>query len=103
MPFSIFGVGPYSFQPYKVAVSGLHAAPRFQAIEPVEGRPVVFDDTCYFLPVDSSDSARRVVAALESESIRRLLAAVVAPGSKRKVTKRLLDRIDHERLLAAAT
>src|SRR5262249_35173918 len=36
-PFAIFGVGPYSFAPFKVAISGLHKAPAFRAVGPVEG------------------------------------------------------------------
>src|SRR5262249_45721069 len=31
-PFAMFGVGDYAFAPHKVAVSGLHKAPRFRAI-----------------------------------------------------------------------
>ncbi len=52
-PFAMFGVGDYAFAPHKVAVAGLHKSPRFHAIGPVDGRPVLLDDTCYFLAVQT--------------------------------------------------
>ena len=36
--FALFGIGPYSFAPWKVAVSGLHRPARFQVRRP-GGRP----------------------------------------------------------------
>ena len=56
-PFAMFGIGPYSFAPYKVAVSGLHKSPVFHAIGPVAGRPVMLDDTGYFLPCHLAEQA----------------------------------------------
>lgn len=48
--FSIFGVGPYSFAPWKVAISGLYKKLEFAQVSPFQERPVVLDDTCYFFP-----------------------------------------------------
>lgn len=48
--FSVFGVGPYSFAPWKVAISGFYKRLEFRCIGPVDDKPVVLDDTCYFLP-----------------------------------------------------
>src|SRR5207245_372797 len=50
IPFALFGIGDYSFAPWKVAVSGLHRAPRFVLVPPFHGKPVMFDDACYLLP-----------------------------------------------------
>jgi hypothetical protein len=92
--FSVFGVGPYSFAPYKVAVSGLHAEPRFRAVGPSGHRPVVFDDTCYFLPFTDPAECASVAAVLQSTPTRDLLAALTFAGSKRPITKGVLRRLD---------
>jgi hypothetical protein len=34
--FSIFGIGDYSFKPYKVAISGLYKAPYFSVVLPID-------------------------------------------------------------------
>ena len=43
-PFSIFGVGDYSFKPYKVAMSGLYRSSHFSLLLPVDGKPVKTED-----------------------------------------------------------
>ena len=49
-PFAMFGLGPYSFAPYKVAIGALHKEPCFRALGPRQGKPMMLDDTCYLLP-----------------------------------------------------
>ncbi len=93
-PFALFGVGPYTFAPYKVAVSGLHKSPRFRAIGPVAGRPVMLDDTCYFLPCASPDQAALVTALWNDPTTLALIGALTFVDSKRPITKALLRRID---------
>ncbi len=93
-PFALFGVGPYAFAPYKVAVSGLHKTPRFRAIGPVAGRPVMLDDTCYFLPCSSPDQAALVTALWNDPTTLALIRALTFLDSKRPITKALLRRID---------
>ena len=93
-PFALFGVGPYAFAPYKVAVSGLHKTPRFRAIGPVAGRPVMLDDTCYFLPCSSPDQAALVTALWNDPTTLALIRALTFVDSKRPITKTLLRRID---------
>jgi hypothetical protein len=61
-PFSMFGVGDYSFAPYKVAVSGLHKIPRFRIVGPVDAQPTMLDDTCYFLPCRTVEQANLLEA-----------------------------------------
>lgn len=94
--FALFGVGPYAFAPYKVAVASLHRPVRFRVLGPVDGRPVLLDDTCYFVPCSSEEEARRLAALLNSPPAMDLVRALVFPGSKRAVTKALLQRIDVE-------
>jgi hypothetical protein len=96
--FSVFGHGDYTWAPYKVAVSGLHKEPVFRLVGPVEGRPVVLDDTCYFLPFQDATEAAVVAAALASEPCLDLVESLVFWDAKRPITKRLLGRIDLNRL-----
>jgi hypothetical protein len=96
--FSVFGHGPYTYAPYKVAVSGLHKEPVFRLVAPIEKQPVVLDDTCYFLPFTDPMEALAVVAALNTEQSRDLIEALVFWDSKRPLTKKLLSRIDLSRL-----
>jgi hypothetical protein len=93
-PFAIFGIGPYSFAPYKVAVSGLHKAPRFHAIGPVEGRPVMLDDTSYFLPCCSPEQAALVAAILADDATAGFLRCLTFDDAKRPITKAVLQRLD---------
>jgi len=96
--FSVFGHGDYTYAPYKVAVSGLHKTPVFRLVAPIEGRPVVLDDTCYLLPFDDGTEAATVTAVLGSEPCVALIESLVFWDSKRPVTKRLLARLDLGRL-----
>lgn len=99
--FSVFGVGPYSLAPYKVAVAALYDPVRFMAVGPVGGRPVVFDDTVYALACADADEARAIVEALESPLGRDAIAALSFPAAKRTITAAQLGRIDLARLRAS--
>ena len=92
--YCMFGIGSYTFAPWKVAVSGLHKTARFQLIGPSEGKPVLFDDTSYFLPCESAAEASILLGALTSEAAGRLLESLLFADAKRPVTKKLLQRID---------
>ena len=99
-PFSLFGVGPYSFAPFKVAVSGLHREARFRVFGPVADRPVFFDDTCYFLSFDDEATAATVAALLNHDVTRRFMDTLTVPAAKRPITKGLLQRIDLDEVIA---
>jgi hypothetical protein len=97
--FALFGVGPYSFAPFKVAISGLHDAPRFQAVGPVQGRPVLFDDTCYLVPYTSAAQAALLTALCNHPIALEAAGSLIFPDAKRKITKGLLQRIDLSAIL----
>jgi hypothetical protein len=97
--FSVFGVGPYSFAPWKVAISGFYKGLNFKTIGPFERRSVVLDDTCYFLPCRTEEAARCVSEVLNSDVAREFYGAFVFWDCKRPVTVDLLRRLD---LLALA-
>ncbi|HLF00653.1 MAG TPA: hypothetical protein VI547_01660 [Anaerolineales bacterium] len=92
--FSMFGVGDYSFKPYKVAISGLHKEAKFSLVCPLENRPVMLDDTCYFLGFDNYLDALLTASVLNSESVRKFLRSVVFVDAKRPYTKDVLMRIN---------
>lgn len=98
-PFSIFGVGPYSFAPHKVAISALHKQCAFSVIGPHEGKPVMLDDTCYFLPFDSAAEADRAVTALRSAIAQDFFAARIFWDAKRPISKAILQQLDLGALL----
>lgn len=97
--FSMFGIGDYSFSPYKVGVSGLHKTFKFRAIGPVLGKPVMLDDTGYFVACHSFQQAILLSSLLNDPLCLELIDAMSFVGSKRPITKKLLQRIDLRALL----
>lgn len=93
-PFSMFGIGEYSFAPYKVAVSGLYKEARFALVTPMDGRPVMLDDTCYFLPFDNYLDALFTASLLNSSLVKRFLKSIVFLDAKRPYTKEILMRVN---------
>ena len=98
-PFSIFGIGDYSFALYKVGVSGLHKVPRFRFLAPIEGKPVMLDDTSYFIACESPEQAALLTALLNHQTTLDFLRATMFTAAKRPITKKLLQRIDLKALL----
>ena len=98
-PFSLFGIGPYSFAPYKVAISGMHKSPRFSALGPIDGQPSMLDDTCYFLPCSTAVEASILVALCNDPITLGLLGSISFRDAKRPITKKRLQRIDFHAVL----
>lgn len=92
--FSIFGVGDYSFAPWKIAISGLYKRLAFRLCPPYSGKPVMVDDTVNFLPFDTELEARAVLSLLDSEPARRFLHSMIFWDQKRPITIDLLRRLD---------
>lgn len=99
-PFAMFGVGPYSFAPYKVATSALHKQLAFRALAPYAGRPVLLDDTSYFLPCASAEAAAAYERALASPLARSFFEARVFWDAMRPINKALLGALSLDALLA---
>ncbi|MFN3272115.1 MAG: hypothetical protein ACK40Y_06125 [Cloacibacterium caeni] len=93
-PFSIFGVGDYSFKPYKVAISGLYKTFHFTLVLPQNGKPLMLDDTCYMLGFDKLEFATYTMILLNSEKTVQFLKSITFPDAKRTFTKDILMRID---------
>lgn len=93
-PFAIFGIGDYSFKPYKVAISGLYKKPCFSLVQPYNNKPVMLDDTCYFIGFDDQTQAAFALLVLNSEPVQKLLRSLTFLDAKRPYTKDILMRID---------
>lgn len=92
--FAMFGVGHYTFVPYKVAVAGLYAPPIFRLVTPAHGKPVIFDDTCYFIACQSMAQARLLNTLLNHSVSQAFFASICFADAKRPITKGLLQRLN---------
>lgn len=92
--FSIFGIGDYSFKPYKIVVSSLYKTIKFILVSQTDGKPIMVDDTCYQLDFDSFEEAKCILDALNTNEIYSLLQSLIFKDAKRVVTKSLLMRLD---------
>lgn len=97
-PFSIFGIGDYSFKPYKIAVSGLYKEPRFTLLLPEDKKSIMVDDTCYLLSFEKPAETVFVWALLNHRHTRELLSSITFLDSKRPFTKDILMRLALHRL-----
>ncbi|MEX2170672.1 MAG: hypothetical protein WD851_15255 [Pirellulales bacterium] len=96
--FSVFGVGDYTFAPYKVAISGFYKHFTFEVVEPYQDSPVVFDDTVYFLPCQTKKEAELYAELLNSVVAQEFFSAFVFWDAKRPITADLLRRLDLSKL-----
>ena len=94
--FSMFGVGDYTFKPWKVAISGLYKNIMFSLVGPYIGKPVVLDDTCYMLGFDKKNQAIFVHKLLTSDIAQKFIGSLVFKDNKRPITVALLNRINIE-------
>ncbi len=92
--FSIFGIGDYSFKPYKVAISGLYKTYHFTLVLPQNNKPVMLDDTCYFIGFDKIEYAVYAIILLNSKKTEAFLKSITFSDAKRVFTKDLLMRLD---------
>lgn len=92
--FSVFGVGDYTFAPWKVAISGFYKKLAFTVLSSVDGKPVVLDDTSYFLACDTEGQARYLASLLNSDVARSFYKAFIFWDNKRPITADLLGRLD---------
>ncbi|MCL2141731.1 MAG: hypothetical protein FWH46_02465 [Methanimicrococcus sp.] len=91
--FSIFGVGDYSFKPYKVAISGLYKQTKFTLVEP-NSTILMLDDTCYFIGFDTLEDALITQYLLNKRETQEFIQSFMFVDSKRVITKDLLMRIN---------
>ena len=100
--FSIFGIGDYSFKKYKIAISGLYKSTHFTLVGPNENKPLMLDDTCYFIGFDNLKMAEIAHYLVNSQLVQQFLKSIVFPDSKRSVNKDTLMRIDFEKVFESS-
>ena len=96
--FSIFGVGEYSFSQYKVGLSGFYKKPLFCLLYSDDKKPVMLDDTSYFIGFDEYDLAYVAMLILNSEKVQRFITESAFLDSKRPFTKKLLGNISFKKI-----
>lgn len=99
--FSIFGIGDYAFFPYKVAISGLYKTSKFTLVLPQNGKPMMLDDTCYFLGFSNYAAAVFTLALLNAPLVQTFMQSIVFWDSKRAISKDVLLRLDLSKIAKA--
>ncbi|MCC3417326.1 MAG: class I SAM-dependent methyltransferase [Microcoleus sp. PH2017_29_MFU_D_A] len=89
--FAIFGVGDYTFKPWKIAIGGLYKKLEFRLIGEIANKPVVFDDTVYFLSFDDEGVARQTFELLNSSAAIKFYSAIVFWDEKRPIKSSVLN------------
>lgn len=99
--FSIFGVGPYAFLPWKIAICALYKKLEFRLIGPIEGKPVMFDDTVYYISFNSREEAETALTQLNTPEVRKLMSSMIFWDEKRPIKTSVLNVVDFEKLSTA--
>jgi len=97
--FSLFGVGDYTFNAWKVAIPALYKKLDFSAIGPYQGKPIVFDDTVNFIALDNAEEANELANLLNSKAASGFYHSFIFWDSKRPITVQLLKSLDIDQLL----
>lgn len=92
--FSIFGVGDYAFLPWRIAICGLYKNLRFRLVGPLNGKPVMFDDTVYYVSFDNEQEARATLEHLTSTGALSLLSSLIFWDEKRPIKTGILNVLD---------
>ncbi len=92
--FSIFGIGEYSFSPWKVAISGFYKSLDFRVISPHNDKPVMVDDTVYFLSCSSQEEAQFLIEILNSCESKAALSSMIFWQDKRPITADVLHKLN---------
>lgn len=96
--FSIFGVGDYAFRPWRIAICGLYKNLNFRLIAPIDGRPVMFDDTVYYVSFASEADANDALSKLQSARATELLSSLIFWDEKRPIKASILNVFDWSKI-----
>lgn len=92
--FSIFGVGAYTFRSWKIAICGLYKKIEFRLIGQILDKPVVFDDTVYFLSFEDEQVAQKTFQLLTSLAVINFYSSLVFWDEKRPIKSSILNSLD---------
>lgn len=91
--FSIFGVGSYTFAPWKIAICGLYKNLNFRLVGQIQNKSVVFDDTVYFLSFENYEDAQKNLDFLHTQDAQKFLAALIFWDDKRPIKTSILNSL----------
>ena len=97
-PFSIFGIGEYSFSPWKIAISSLYKKIDFKLIGSLNDKPVMLDDTVNFLAFDTQEEAQETYNLLNSDISKDFLSSHIFWDNKRPITIAILNKLDIKKI-----
>jgi hypothetical protein len=89
--FSVFGVGDYSFKPWKIAICGFYKNLNFRLLGEIANKPVIFDDTVYFLSFEKEGVARKTFELLNSPTAISFYSSMVFWDEKRPIKSSILN------------
>lgn len=89
--FSIFGIGDYAFRPWRIAICGLYKKLNFRLIPPIEGKPVMVDDTACYVSFETEAEAQEVLRKLNSDGAVELLSSLIFWDEKRPIKTSILN------------
>ncbi|MDJ0582297.1 SAM-dependent methyltransferase [Crocosphaera sp.] len=92
--FSIFGVGEYSFYPWKIAICGLYKKLEFRLFNLIDNKPIMFDDTVYFLSFEEEEKARQFFDILTSTEVISFYSSLIFWDEKRPIKASILNCLD---------
>lgn len=95
--FSVFGVGEYAFRPWRIAICGLYKSLRFRLVGPIEDKPVIFDDTVYYVSFDTEEQARTTLDSITTPDALSLYDSLIFWDEKRPIKTSILNIIDWSR------
>jgi hypothetical protein len=92
--FSIFGVGSYTFAPWKISICGLYKKLNFRLVGKIADKPVIFDDTVYFLSFDDEQLAYKTLKLLTSPSAIDFYSSLIFWDEKRPIKSSILNSLN---------
>jgi hypothetical protein len=92
--FSIFGVGSYTFAPWKIAICGLYKKLEFRLIGEINGKPTIFDDTVYLLSFEDEQLAHQTFTLLTSPTAIDFYSSLIFWDEKRPIKSSILNSLD---------
>ena len=101
--FSIFGIGEYTFKPFKVGVSGFYKKLNFCLIKPQNDNPVILDDTSYYLFFDNLMECFFTWVILNFPDVKNYLSSIVFLNAKRPYKKEVLMRLNYAKIIEKCT
>ncbi|MEM7556604.1 MAG: class I SAM-dependent methyltransferase [Cyanobacteria bacterium P01_A01_bin.84] len=92
-PYSIFGIGKYSFKKWKIAISGLYKKLNFCLVKPIDDKPVMLDDTVNFMSFETEEEAKFIFSLITSKPSLEFLDSMIFWDEKRPITIDILRRL----------